>query len=754
MSRNVTFLSIAGEAITPDRLTIRRAREVHAFLSSDAVLYSQFVAAVRVDADHEAIVFDVEAEVGQAPVADILSHERLAAVFNRADEQFPEVLSLRADFPQVPHLNLRLEEFPRSLCLYEQSWQEVRVRWTAASFIERIREWLAHTSEGDLHGNDQPLEPLLIGPFERLVIPTDLWNDLQSAEKLVVYHHAADPRGGVYTARRPSNFAPGPPPRFVSTAFSCPPQRHGVIKLQPQTLFELHDLMAATGFDLIESLKPRLAEWQPDRTLLNSFLIIIVFFPKTRAQDSVVENTEVWAFVAAKTVADIGISLGVFGSHGGVVVPLIQSPEPASQLPHITDKDVPVSVLNPTPALSRALAAKLNGLQTENTSAMTVIGLGALGSQLVPHLVRAGYGNWTLIDDDVLLPHNVARHELTADAVGFRKAEAMSMWLNTILEEGAVTRAVSANVLSPGDKAEQVEASMNGAEVIVDLSASLAVSRSLAANDRWSARRISLFLNPSGADLVLLAEDRRREIPLDFLEMLYYREVIRNEALAGHLQSPLGPIRYAQSCRDLTHVVPGELVALHAAIGSRALREAVSSDHASIRIWLAAPDLTVSSLSITCPPPIKMCCGEWTLVSDAELLNKVAGFRATRLPNETGGILIGHIDVERKTVYVVDALGSPPDSKEWPTVYIRGADGLSDAVADIQRRTGTMLQYVGEWHSHPDGYSCAPSGDDKRAFAWLTNLMQIDGYPSLMLIAGQAAQAWFVGTMEETVVDG
>lgn len=754
MIRSSAFLPIAGETIPFDLLTIRRASDLYAFLSSDGVLYAEFVAAVCVDAYHEAIIFDVEAEVGQAPVADILRRERLAVVFTRADDQAPEVLSLRADFPQVPHLNLRLVEFPRSLCLYEQGWHEVRVRWTAAAFIERIREWLAHTSEGDLHGSDQPLEPLLIGPFERLVIPTDLWNDLQSAEKLVIYHHAADPRGGVYTARRPSKDAPGVPPRFVSTAFSCPPQRHGVIKLQPQSLVELHGLMAETGFDLIGALKPRLSAWQPDRTLLNSILIIIVFFPKTRAQGLDVETTEVWAFVTAKTVAEIGISLGIFGSHGGVVVPLIQAPDPRNQTSDTGGNDVPVSVLNPTPALSRALAAKLNGLQTEITSAMTVIGLGALGSQLIPHLVRAGYGNWTLIDDDVLLPHNVARHELTADAVGFRKAEAMSMWLNTILEEGAVTAAVSANVLSPGDKAEQIEAAMNGAEVIVDLSASLAVSRSLAATDRWSARRISLFLNPSGADLILLAEDRQREIPLDFLEMLYYREVIRNDALANHLQSPSGQIRYAQSCRDLTHIVPGELVALHAAIGSRALREAVSSDLASIRIWRAASDLTVSSLSITCPPPIRMHCGEWTLVSDSVVLNKVAGFRATRLPNETGGILIGHIDVERRTVYVIEALGSPPDSKEWPTVYIRGADGLSDAVADLQRRTGTMLQYVGEWHSHPDGYSCAPSGDDRRAFAWLTNLMRIDGFPSLMLIAGQDAQAWYVGTMEEASLDG
>jgi integrative and conjugative element protein (TIGR02256 family) len=752
MNREIKFLQlVAGEAISPERLAVPRARQLASFLSSEAVLYSELRSAFRMDGNREAVVFDVEAEVGQSPLADILPRERVAAVFDPADDHFPEVLALRANFPHVPHLNLRLEEFPRSLCLYEQSWQEVRVRWTAASFVERIREWLSRTSEGRLHTEDQPLEPLLIGPVEQLVIPSDLFVSPQSAEKLIVYRHGADPRGGVYTARRPGAVPATLPyalPQFVSTAFSCQPREHGIIRVQPRTIAELHNLVAEAGLDLVASLKERIASWQSDRQILSSLLIIIVFFPKTRNLNSAVEAIETWAFITARQVADIGISLGIFGSHNGVVVPVIGVAAAADSTIQSMGNDIPISVLNPTPALSRGVAARLNGLQFEKATAITAIGIGALGSQLIPLLVRSGYGKWTLIDDDVLLPHNVARHELTADAVGFRKAEATSMWLNTILEERDVARSISANVLTPGEKADEVDSVLRESEIIVDLSASLAVSRALATAERWPGRRISLFLNPSGSDLVLLAEDIKRNLTLDFLEMVYYREVVRNSQLALHLHNPSGPIRYAQSCRDLTRVVPGELVAMHAAIGSRALRDAIDNDDPSIRIWLAAPDLSVSSISISCPEPLRIPCGEWTLISDDYVLAKISSMRAGRLPNETGGVLIGHFDVERRAVYVVDALGSPPDSKEWPTVYIRGAEGLSDAVTDIQRRTGTMLQYVGEWHSHPDGYSCAPSSDDKRAFAWLVGLMEMDGYPGLMLIAGGDAHAWYLGAME------
>lgn len=98
-------------------------------------------------------------------------------------------------------------------------------------------------------------------------------------------------------------------------------------------------------------------------------------------------------------------------------------------------------------------------------------------------------------------------------------------------------------------------------------------------------------------------------------------------------------------------------------------------------------------------------------------------------------------------MYVVDVVPSPPDSKEWPTVYIRGAVVLRERVEEIQSRTSSMLQYVGEWHSHPDGYSCRPSSDDKKAFAWLTGLMKLDGFPAIMLIEGRNQRAWYLGEM-------
>ena len=36
------------------------------------------------------------------------------------------------------------------------------------------------------------------------------------------------------------------------------------------------------------------------------------------------------------------------------------------------------------------------------------------------------------------------------------------------------------------------------------------------------------------------------------------------------------------------------------------------------------------------------------------------------------------------------------------------------------RADRALLEHSGEWHSHPDGIACSPSGDDLNVLSWLT----------------------------------
>lgn len=72
--------------------------------------------------------------------------------------------------------------------------------------------------------------------------------------------------------------------------------------------------------------------------------------------------------------------------------------------------------------------------------------------------------------------------------------------------------------------------------------------------------------------------------------------------------------------------------------------------------------------------------------------------------------------------------------------YIRGSAGLPAELARLTLMTAGQLQYIGEWHSHPDGVTCTPSEDDRTLFASLERALDADGVPPVMLIVGEDGQ--------------
>jgi integrative and conjugative element protein (TIGR02256 family) len=740
-----------GRGIASADLRIPKARETAYTLQAGALPFMQFLEYRRLDppADAEVVVFDVEIELGQVKVHDIHRHERIAVIFYGDDKARPEVLALRDDFPGVPHINLRRETFPRSLCLFEERYSELKLRWTAARFLERIREWLALTARGELHAEDQPLEPLLLGSLRPLVIPFDLLTKIRAdAPELLKVRVVEGSNNRLTFIGDQGETDPGDQQgfKFFATIFQGAPQPHGIIHKQPNNLHELHEFLIAANIDLLQELRTRLRAWQERReyeNLIDTRLILIVVLPKTRGTLPVAEATDIWAFMCASTIGEIGEQLGIWAIHNGQTGILLNTYE---------DKrgdQVEITLLNPTDTFSRNRAAQLNGLACRESNKIVAIGQGALGSQVLMNLVRMGYGEWTLIDEDYFLPHNQARHALFSFAVGFSKAQALAVLANRIVGGQPIATALVADVLNPGTLAERVDKALTSADIILDTSASVAVARYLACDIDPPARRLSLFLNPSGLDLVLLAEDMEGKTPLDFLEMQYYRHLINEPSLRNHLRQSDNRIRYARSCRDLSGTIPQDLVALHAAIGSRALRRAVANEGASIAIWQADSDnLSVKGMQVDVAEMIEQHLGDWILRTDQRLLDKILQARLEKLPNETGGVLIGSFDTQRKIVYVLDTVLSPPDSTEWPAVYIRGCQGLTQRVEEIATITAGMLEYVGEWHSHPHARNCTPSSDDRKAFIWLANQMKKEGLPALMLIAGDHKQhAWYLERM-------
>ena len=742
------LLDLGGLVVPPDTLKIPRATQLAELLARDRLSYVRMVECRSVGGEKptETVVFDAEVERPRDLAHPINRFERIAATFSADDNWYPEVVALRADFPRVPHTNHRNEEFPRSLCLYNRPWSEIAIRWTPAGFVERIRFWLAETAKGTLHQADQPLEPLLFGNGWRIILPSDLFADIDNGlpVRLDVGKANRSEECRTLIAERPREKADSKePPKFVATAFVAEAQPHGLIRRSPANLAELHDFLLAGKLDLLAELRTRMKAWDNPK-LSGALPIFIVALQLSREAAGSVEASDIWAFLTSKTVGEVKVGIGIAGKIDGRFVPLIRADE------DMRGQDIGIDVMQPILEFTRCAAAEANGVEPDARK-VVMVGAGALGSQVISLLARSGFGSWTVVDDDDLLPHNLARHALDNCGVGLPKAFGMAAHLHHIYSEGDGPAFIPADYLAPGELQESLAKALSEAELILDMAASVPVARRIARADS-TARRVSVFLNPQGSDLVVLAEDKARALPLDILEGQYYRAAASDERLEGHLDSNAGSVRYGRSCRDITAVIPGHLVTMHAAIASEAVRRALAAADASIRIWRCdTSGLSVTSVEVPVNRTQKRDLWGWTLALDDRLLAKLAALRSAKLPNETGGVLLGTFDLERMVVHVLDTIPSPPDSKEWPTLYIRGSEGLMKNVNQVFDASGGQLEYVGEWHSHPDGCPTLPSQDDLKVFTWLTEHMSDAGVPALMAIVGDGdGSSWYLGEMLTT----
>ncbi|MCY4364739.1 MAG: ThiF family adenylyltransferase [Chloroflexi bacterium] len=725
----------ALEKVEADALLIPRAKEFADYLGAAHIKGAQLSGCWQSsDRRVEWLEIEVTVSVPQRPVHDIRAKEEIAIRFLSDDHVPPGVFSPRPDFPYAPHTNLQNAGEYRSLCLYDQPWHEVKFDWTGARFLGRIVWWLEGTAHGTLHQPDQPLEPLLLGSYSDLVVPSSLLS-LPRLAYSWAQSVRVDRLDGEYTlllSELTGLPKTGVADQYTVVVMQSRPMTHGLIHSTPRTLGELDGLLSSGRVNVIQQLQEIFQRWERRLSspqlagVLSTQLLIVIRLPKRRRYGGPVEYVEIRAFRAEESVGIIGARLGI--QWRGTVN---NAGNPQTRL----------TVLNVREVLTRQMARRSNGLSEVIPEPQVVaIGAGAIGSPVLTNLTRSGYGKFTIVDEDVLHPHNLARHSLSASYLGWHKADALAAELSSIMPEEPPVRSIVANVLMPGEKSGELEAEYRDSDLILDMAASIPVSRHLVHDIRSEARRVSLFLNPSGSALTVLAEDAGREIQLDSLEMQFYRALVKDNSLGSLLDNP-SRNRTGQTCRDLSAEISQNDVVMHSGMGSRAVQRLAENDRALVRTWLLDEnDNYLLVMDLEPAAPVKITREDWTVIYDSELLDRLAQMRESRLPNETGGVLIGSRDRTRKILYVVDALPSPSDSEELKTSYIRGTKGLSEEVERIANITGSNLDYIGEWHSHPDGNSVKPSANDQRLLNWIRSGLEETGETGLMCIIGEGRE--------------
>ncbi|MBN8913182.1 MAG: ThiF family adenylyltransferase [Rhizobiales bacterium] len=676
------------------------------------------------------MAFDADVDRPQDLAFPIKGTEPVAVLFPIGGDQ-PRVLALRDDFPDPPHQNWTPAGTPSSLCVDDRPWAEARLTATPADLARRIQIWLSKAASGELHEDARPPDPLFFKNPLSIVIPAQALADSDKPSELVGFLRP-DNANMIITQLEPTGHAGGP--RFVVLSFQAPPQAMGRLRRAPTTLAELA-VELAPDIDLLKELRAAITSWagsdNDNRRRLSSRLAIVVAFPVQAGDEN--SATDLRAFASFDTAGDIGEKLGVVGSNttddGDKGFFAIIGADATKQ-----GDDVRIEPAEAHIAFDRKLAASISGRPSSDLPRVVLVGAGAIGSQLALDLARQGAFSWTIIDEDYLLPHNLARHSLFPWDVGGPKASALARQLCALL--GDPVPAANCNVMAPTDEVRaNVEKALAEADVILDASASVAVSRYLSDLDGITARRICTFFNPAGTAVVVLAEGADRSVTMRDLEAQYHGLHLSEPRLAEHLKADRPGLRYSGSCRSLTNRIPATRAALLSAIAAQGVRTALEHQTGTIRIWSLSDNFETTLVERRASPVTRIQFTPWTITYDQAVLDTLSAYRNSKLPAETGGVLLGITDVSRRSIHVALALPAPEDSRGSVQAFERGVAGLRDDVARAAEASMHQLRYVGEWHSHPRGASPMPSGKDLNQLAWLRAELEAEGLPAVMAIA-------------------
>lgn len=666
--------------------------------------------------------------------------ERLA-LRHQPKEEYPwGTFALRSDFPLTIHQNATPPKCPRYLCLYAQTWENVERTWTPEKFLKQVLWWLRAAAEDTIHSDDQPLEQIFFTSPLHIMLPSDVFSTEGETQHSLTFSRIENKQGlktilvGEYSSEKEVSQNPSCLPIFVS----LPPISNGIIEDTPFSLSQLEERISSRGSNLLDPLKKAVKDYIGEGKSINcdqkQLVLIVTITPRER--NGRIEKLDLHGFCLEKHIGELGQALGVVlnapteKSMWYVDTPFSNN-NPEDNLAWKEISIFPVSI---SQFPSRLQIHSYSGHQNTNNDLNCMLaGVGALGSALALIWEKECWGYWHYVDNDIVQPHNLARHTANHNAAGHPKSLVVGA-LNSDIHspplpnQKQVNRGFVCNVLSNETLFHKELAKK---DLLVDATTTLTVPRELSKKD--SPRVVTVFLTPSGLSSVMLLENQNRTVRANHLEAQYYRAVIESDWGETHLDKNLSSMWVGAGCREATVAMSYELVMAHAANLARRVRLGVCDEKALIGIW-SINDLNgaISAEIIEPALPYQCTTGEWTVIWDSEIETALSNLRKQNLPNETGGVLLGFVDQKDKTISVVTATNAPNGSVGSASTFSRAsAKSFRDTA---NSRTAGIVDYIGEWHSHPQGHDVTPSSADILQLTHIGNTLLLDGLPALMMI--------------------
>lgn len=338
-----------------------------------------------------------------------------------------------------------------------------------------------------------------------------------------------------------------------------------------------------------------------------------------------------------------------------------------------------------------------------------ILGCGAVGSKIAFHLYRSGISCLSLVDNDLLLPHNMVRHALSSYKPGsfvLQKASALRRNMEDMFYGMPLcVKSYSEDALTHISKPQG-----EPYEIIIDATASVHVMYGLdAITFPEKTRIVRVALSEGGnVGVTYLGIDSKQPLADYYMEIL--RASLSNDDiyhwLSSERKNSTENIRVGEGCHSNTMRISDDTISAHAALMSSVIRHIYEGEQRN-RLLLSFAHRNFPGSMQTCTLSVKQyqnypCANnsDWVvripedLLAEIRLKAKIAGKK------ENGGYLFGHIDHKRKVIYPLIHY-IPRDSKGSKSGFRLGTSGLKDFKKMIDQRSIGQMEYIGDWHSHP-----------------------------------------------------
>ncbi|HZY39614.1 MAG TPA: ThiF family adenylyltransferase [Mucilaginibacter sp.] len=364
--------------------------------------------------------------------------------------------------------------------------------------------------------------------------------------------------------------------------------------------------------------------------------------------------------------------------------------------------------------LTVQLAQKISGVEFIPAGISLAVGCGALGSKILSHLGRSGYVNFIVVDKEKLSSHNLSRHTLFANHVGRNKAEALAGEIKKLYPAESILMTGLSSHIDP-TFTEEVS---NGFKWVFDFTASENFFNTLVKADKLTNPNICrVSISDHGQMGVTILEGCKRNPRIDDLQIsliaayksyTWVTEWLSRES--DQSQSKDIALNIGVGCNSETTVIADDLISLHASYSSMVIKREMENTEHTGKIFLSRVgnrDSLIIETDFFAVEPF-VCFSTinesiWEIRFVKAVIDTMKSQMGLKMPNETGGVLIGSVNYSTNTIHVVDIITEPSDSTSSDVYFLRGIQDLPEQVFEITQKTGGQLGYVGEWHTHPFG---------------------------------------------------